>query len=641
MIMPKYFLIKNLFLVSALFTLHITVASTGFPVSQIPEAIKTDANVIYRTFNKTVKINNPGNYSVLVEEVITVLNENGKKYSVLIMPYDSHSRPQFMSGEIFDAAGKSIRKIKSSDLVDMSYFQGFSLYEDNRIRGFEPTINHYPYTVRYVYEITYSAGMFYALKFYPHQHVHAGVQDARLVIEYPQNMQIIFKLINISEEPGRSELRNRNIFTWTFNNLSPVISEFRSPEFDAIAPGIIFSTDKYVFDGYAGQNNSWQDFGKWIWELNKGRDHLPASRVAHLQTLTQGLQSDREKVKVVYEFMQSHTRYVNVSVGIGGFQPQSAEMVDRVGYGDCKALSNYMKAMLKTIGIPSFYTLVYAGEGHYHHVREDFPVSQFNHVILCVPLGNDTIWLECTSQISPFGFLGDFTDNRAVLIIREDGGFLARTPGYSRQQNTRTTYSHLTIEPNGNAKAKIRTGRTGIFYSDYMRLARIAPDDQKKSLYEYFTYPNYTIGNFSINNQISDNPQTIIEMEINLRSFATVSGERLTIPLARMASESRVPVRIRNRKYPLELKYDYIVCDTISFELPAGFVLEAALQDLHFESEFGKFVRTVKINGNKGIMIRMLEVWAGLHEPDKYGNYYNFYQSIVRAENQALVLRKE
>ena len=52
-----------------------------------------------------------------------------------------------------------------------------------------------------------------------------------------------------------------------------------------------------------------------------------------------------EKAKIVYKYMQEKTRYISVQVGIGGFKPMLAKDVDRLGYGDCKALSNYTKAL--------------------------------------------------------------------------------------------------------------------------------------------------------------------------------------------------------------------------------------------------------------------------------------------------------
>ena len=131
-----------------------------------------------------------------------------------------------------------------------------------------------------------------------------------------------------------------------------------------------------------------------------------------------------------YEYVQSKTRYVSIQEGIGGLQPFPASIVDKYGYGDCKALSNYTVALLQEVGVKSFYTKIRAGEGE-PDLLLDFPAQQTNHVVVAIPNDKDTIWLECTSQTNPFGYTGSFTGDRYALMITEEGGKIARTPSFS------------------------------------------------------------------------------------------------------------------------------------------------------------------------------------------------------------------
>src|SRR4030095_3800912 len=130
--------------------------------------------------------------------------------------------------------------------------------------------------------------------------------------------------------------------------------------------------------------------------------------------------SESEKIKRIYEYMQNNFRYVSIQLGIGGYRPFSATFTDQKKYGDCKGLSNYMKAALKSVGIKSHIAIINA-QYNAEPVDPDFPANNFNHAILCVP-GKDTIWLECTSSSAEFGKLGTFTENRNALLVTENGG---------------------------------------------------------------------------------------------------------------------------------------------------------------------------------------------------------------------------
>src|SRR4051794_16199064 len=109
--------------------------------------------------------------------------------------------------------------------------------------------------------------------------------------------------------------------------------------------------------------NTWNDFGKFIYELNKGRDQLPDAMVKKVQEMTANAATTQDKIRILYKYLQDNTRYVSIQLGIGGFQTMEAASVAKTGYSDCKGLSNYMYSLLKAAGIPSNYALVNSGDG--------------------------------------------------------------------------------------------------------------------------------------------------------------------------------------------------------------------------------------------------------------------------------------
>ena len=125
-------------------------------------------------------------------------------------------------------------------------------------------------------------------------------------------------------------------------------------------------------------------------------------------------------------------RYVSIQLGIGGFKPSAAKFVDEKKYGDCKALTNYMKNLLSVVGIASYPALINAGYNKYP-ADTRFPSDPFNHVILCVPMEKDTVWLECTSNNAKAGFFGLLYRKQKCFIDYREGR------GISKNSNKQST----------------------------------------------------------------------------------------------------------------------------------------------------------------------------------------------------------
>lgn len=618
------------------------VSASNYPVSMISEELMNKANAVIRINEMNVVFEKPSKYTIERKIVVTILNENGKGPDIFAEQYDLYSNVKFNGGQIYNERGESIRKIKKKDLMDRSNVANFSLYEDNRVLAYVPNISDYPYTVAYSWEVDYKRGMYYASGFYSVPSFSISAEKSTLSIECAPDMDIKFRVFNVENDHKESTgKKDQKQYEWEFENIKAVKKEYLSPGIRNFVPSVLFTPIDFQFDSYAGTTSSWKEFGKWAWELNLGRDDLPKERIEFLRNLVKDVPTKREKVKRIYQFLQDNTRYVNIALGIGGMQPFEAKIVDETGYGDCKALTNYTKAMLKAVGINAYYTLVYAGAGNYNFL-EDFATNQFNHVILCVPLEKDTIWLECTSQQMPFDHLGDFTDDRPVLLIREDGGHMARTPAYKRKDNINNIKAILTIDQEGNGSGHIQMHYGGIYFIDYYPVVRLTPDDQKKWLYNRFRLPNYTIDQYELL-ALTDTvkPVTGIQMDVSLRSYGSVSGNRIHVPLNPISSRQYAPKRERNRQSSFVLKYEKSVSDTLVFQIPDGYVLESPAPEYSEKTDFGTYTtRFVKRNG-EFLYIRDLETFKGNFSPERYKEFYDFHQNIDRSEGQNLTFVKE
>lgn len=637
----KYRVAFIIVLLSLYFADYNSMLASEYAVSKIPDNLQENANSIYRLNNKEIIIDGPSSYTVKRKKVVTVLNENGKNSGNLAIQYDDYTGASFKSGEIYDENGDRITNIRKRDLTDRSFISDYALYQDTRILKYVPRISSYPYTVRYEYEISYSRGLYYAMFFYPTGYLNTSTQKASLQITHPIDHKMSYKEFNLDDEAYKKQINsNTKQIKWNFENIDAIKREYLSPRLYKYAPAVVFASKEFEFEGYYGKGNSWKDFGKWVWSIKQGQDELPEDRIDYIKEMVSGYDDDRKKIKTIYQYLQSRTRYVNIRLGIGGLKPLDAKTVDQKSYGDCKALNNYMRAMLKAVGIDSYYTLIKSGVGRYDFF-ENFTVNQFNHVILCVPLQNDTIWLECTNQHIPFGYLGSMNDNRPVLIIKEDGGYLSETPAYKRKENLQNTNATIILNNQGHGEASIKIDFGGMYFSNLLRQARMSEDNRKRWLYRNFSLPNYTIENNNIIITEDSLPIASLEMDISLRSYADMTGQRMFVKSTPVLANINTPPRNRNRNNPFELKFESSISDTITFVIPKGYVVESSLPDYSFESKFGEYNTEMIIKENEILYIRNFETYSGFFPAKKYHDYFNFYQKINRADNQSIVLRKE
>ncbi|HYG01214.1 MAG TPA: DUF3857 domain-containing protein [Chryseosolibacter sp.] len=631
----KQFIILTCQLLIAFYTL---AGEPKFPVSAIPEDLKSNADVVIREKIRVVTILSDRKMKVHSRIVLTILNSRGASEARFAIWYDKFKKVSNIKGAAFSSSGEQVRKFKSSEVIDKSY-SGGSLFTDNRIKVIDlrETKTSYPYTVEFEYDEDFNY-LYSMSSFAPIEGEKTSCEFARYEIIFPDENAPRYKTVNVNVPPVESPAEGgMTSLKWEFSGLKPVKEEQFAPE-DFFYPIILAAPASFEYAGYRGNMSTWRDYGSWGLSLNEGRDNLPAETIEKIKTLTRNLPSVEEKAKVLYEFMQNKTRYVYIEKGIGGLQPFDAKVVDENGYGDCKALSNYMVTLLKYAGIRGFYTDVQAGD-YDTELYEDFPSHQSNHVIVAVPNGQDTLWLECTSQTTPFAYQGGFTADRKALMLTETGGVLVNTTRYSERTNKQQRIADVKLDANGNAFASVETTYSGLQYEngglDFVVNQKF--DDQKKWLEKNIKIPTFDIKSFSF---LSDNarfPKATVSIDLVLNRLATVNGKRIFLLANLMNRMSFIPEKIEKRQSPVVIKQAFTNIDTVRYELPDEIYTESLPETISHKSIFGEYEAQFIIDQNSLIYVRKFFIRKGTFPAESYNEMIEFYRAVTRADNTKVV----
>jgi transglutaminase-like putative cysteine protease len=632
---------KPFFTLSFLFAFFSNIsAQNPWAADKIPAELKEKAHAVVRMSETFFTVKNIGEATEKNHIVVTILDEQGLRFASQVIFYNKLTKINDLEGTLYDAKGEKVKRLKKDDTRDGSAVSDGTLFSDNRYKYAEFKYAVFPFTVEFSYEITSRNMLFYPTWFPQENEESVSVESSLFKVKMPVGMELRYKLLNGMSNPNIETLADGKTYTWGVKGQKVFENEVYAPKSVLRGTGVLTAPAEFETEGYKGNAKTWKELGDFDNLLAKNRDVLPDNVKQETQQLVSGISDPVLKTKKIYEYLQAKTRYISIQLGIGGWQPFEAKQVAATGYGDCKALSNYTQALLKNVGIESHYVSIRAGAGQ-RDIQADFPSQQFNHAIVCVPMKTDTIWLECTSQENPFGYLGTFTSDRYALLATPEGGKLVRTPTYKANDNQQIRKIEVALADDGNATAEASTIYTGILQEDYAGIkSQLSAEDQKKALYKTIEIPSFELNNFSIQEEKKRNPTATVKLSLAVRKCASKSGTRMFLNPNLMSVENSVPpVSEKTRVHEVELINTYTETDSVSYVLPKNTQIEAKPEMTKFESKFGSYFADFQLKDGKLLYLRKFIRNKGKFPATVYPEMIDFYKKIVKADKMQVVLK--
>lgn len=635
-------MIKLLYSVLLCFAASWIKSQNIYSIDSISSKLKENADAVVRLKRTEFKIKDKSRAILNFHYVITVFNERGVNGHLrYLIYYNKLNKVKNIYGNVFDKNGDKIYKLSKKDIYDASATALGNSVTDDRIKiaEFDNKSFQFPYTIEFVSSVETNNMMFYPSEyFYPSERL--STHEKTLIIETPDDFEFRYKEKKMPNKVNLVTGKNKKIYTWTIKNISASEYEVHTP--DDFYPEIITAPKAFCVENYEGNIESWNDIGKFISKLNKDRDVLPESVKQKVAELVSQEKDTLKKIELLYNYLQNNTRYMSIQLGIGGWQTMTAIEVAEKGYGDCKALSNYMKALLREAGIKSYMAIINSGAAT-ESVDSNFPSMKFNHAINCVPLSNDTVWLECTSQTESLGFQGSNTGNRKALLILPDAGVLVNTITYHYFDNTKVTKANVVVDEYGNAKAQVKNKYTGIIKDnkDYL-LDEKNEEKLKKMIQNSIHLASFELNTFALQEHKNRIPSLEVSLDLSIQKIGNKTGTFFFLKPNLFNNQifSIPDKKERNADFYLNPNvFENESLDSLSFQMPKNYIPDNLPEPILIKTPFGEYITSTTFNNGTLFYYRKLLQHGGCFAVKDYSAWLDFCKAINKNDSQQIVFK--
>ncbi|WP_367331957.1 DUF3857 domain-containing protein [Sphingobacterium multivorum] len=271
-------------------------------------------------------------------------------------------------------------------------------------------------------------------------------------------------------------------------------------------------------------------------------------------------------------------------------------------------------------------------------------ISEFNHVIAQVKIGENYYLLDATSPYEMFGNIPMKCVNFQGRSIPLEG----ESDWVKLEANLASTYSNFfygELSEDGALKGKWITSRNG--YGASKMRERLQGSNSEEEFYEKIDEENnrIKINSFKVSNRESLDKPLTEEFEIEIKNFATPQNEQLLFNPYIDTKMSKNPFNLTERNYPID--FGSLVQEEcyIEIKLPKGYAYptEGKLKNISMALPERAARYIFKINNTTPdvlIIESATQLNKPLFMPEEYFDLKEFFSRIIQAEKLDVVLKK-
>lgn len=458
-----------------------------------------------------------------------------------------------------------------------------------------------------------------------------------IIVPKKKKLNYICNKINCT--PQIREEKGVKIYTW---------ENFDTPK-NEHEEAVLDKMDKFAWLMLSTQSD-WKKVVKWYERKTYRRLEANYEVKRQLAKIVNDAMTDKEKVRVIYNYLTTEITYSHVSFLNSNYIPRKPSKTISGGIGDCKDVASLMIAMLRELDIEAYYVLVRTSDFTQQESRPS--VLAFDHVVVGYRLnGKEMRYLDLTTDYFSNNVLPRFDNDQWALLIKPNESKLFRLPNdqLNAFKNFVSIKTVAQIEEGRNLKLKVKMESKGVIAGEWRETLnnKTTQNDQFLFLKENLAsaeFDHLKILNFTFD--YLQNIDSSLMTSLDLKAFhhlEKVSNfQILQIPiLSPITTRTALFGELRHNNLSLGELFSLAPSEqTIDLQIPSGYELLEIPRDIILENEFGRYELIFKKKEFGVQILRRLIFKKHFVSSDAYADFKIFYLKLLDGDRTKLAIRK-
>jgi hypothetical protein len=565
-------------------------------------------------------------------KIIRILTARGRYHANIIIPYTSRSEVTHIEARTIGVNGIST-PLDASTIYDVNLYPSFVFYSDQRAKIFTMPAIEDGSIIEYRYRLTLQDPTLWHVWNFQES---IPTLTSSFTLLTPAEWDVLYKSYGQVDTPEVKKAPQgfKTTYTWKLEHVPALKPELNMPPQHELLTHISFAPVSC---------KTWDNVAQWFHSLWKDRLQAGPGIKELVKTITTNVSGNEEKLRQMFNWIQSHIRYIAVEIGIGGYQPHFAEDVYRNRYGDCKDITVLLCSLAEAAGIEMYPAFISTWPNGKADTSLPSPFH-FDHVIGFAPsIGEKGRWLDGTDQGCPFGQLPWYDQNLTILLMERDGkGQISTSPRAIPDSNKTLIEWSLSIDTSNLTRITGRASMTGTVASearnDFLQLSH---SDQQRwmeiSLAKQCSGAN--LDSFSISGTQPVQDPFTISYSFTTPSFAHFNGKQIHLQPGRIALLGMPDYfRSTRRVHPVRFRFGEKTIVNLQIVIPKGYTLTTFYRD-SVVSSFGKAFWSYSSDGMTLTTTKEYFLTGEEIAPEKYPEFQQFLDEIRKRDLMEISLQ--